>query len=113
MTKLTDTQLAILSSAAQRYDHGLVLPERLNGQAARNTVERLISRGLVEEIRATGELPVWRHDDQGPIALRITGAGLVAIGIEPEAEGTSEGRSESGESAQEQKARKGPAGDRR
>ena len=58
MTKLTDTQLAILSSAAKRQDHGLVLPERLKGQAARNTVERLISRGLIEEVRAEGELPV-------------------------------------------------------
>jgi hypothetical protein len=54
MTKLTDTQLAILSSAAQRHDHGVLLPERLKGQAARNTVERLISRGLVEEVEATG-----------------------------------------------------------
>jgi hypothetical protein len=53
MTKLTDTQLTILSSAAQRHDYGVLLPERLKGQAARNTVERLISRGLVEEVRAT------------------------------------------------------------
>ena len=112
MTKLTDIQLAILSSAAQRQDYGLVLPERLKGQAARNTVERLISRGLVEEVRATGELPVWRHDDQGCFALRVTGAGLAAIGIEPEVEGRSERPSDSDEPAQEHKARKGPAGDR-
>ena len=116
MTKLTDTQLAILSSAAQRQDRGLALPERLKGQAARNTLERLISRGLVEEVRATGELPVWRHDDQGSFALRITGAGLTAIGIEPEregeSEGESEGRSKCDEPAPEQKARKGRAGDR-
>ena len=110
MTKLTDTQLVILSSAAQRQDHGVVLPERLKGQAARNTVERLISRGLVEEVRATGELPVWRHDDQGRYALRITGAGLCAIGIEPEVEGTSERRSDCEEPAPERKARKGPCG---
>ena len=112
MTKLTDTQLVILSSAAQRQDHGLVLPERLKGQAARNTLERLISRGLIEEVRATGELPVWRHDDQGRYGLRITSAGLVAIGIEPEVEGTSERRSDSDEPAPEHKARKGRAGDR-
>src|SRR3712207_4774974 len=112
MTKLTDTQLAILSSAAKRHDHGLVLPERLKGQAARNTVERLISRGLVEEVRATGELPVWRHDDQGIFAMRITRAGLVAIGIEPEAAGRNERRSESGEPALEHNARTGRAGDR-
>src|SRR3712207_2122450 len=111
MTKLTDTQLAILSSAAQRHDHGLVLPERLKGQAARNTLERLISRGLVEEVKATGELPAWRHDDQVPFALRITNAGLAAIGIKPEVEGRSERRSDRDEPAQE-KARKGHAGDR-
>ena len=112
MTKLTDTQLAILSSAAQREGYGVILPERLKGQAARNTVERLISRGLIEEVRATGELPVWRHDDQGHYGLRITSAGLCAIGIEPEVEGTSEGRSESEQPAPEQKARKANAGDR-
>ena len=112
MTKLTDTQLVILSSAAQRQDHGVLLPERLKGQAARNTVERLICRGLIEEVRATGELPVWRHDDQGSFALRITGAGLVAIGVEPEAEGRSETRSESDEPAPKRKARKGRASDR-
>src|SRR5829696_8194285 len=111
MTKLTDTQLVILSSAAQREDHGLVLPERLKGQAARNTLERLISRGLVEEVEATGELPVWRHDDRGRYGLRITSAGLCAIGIEPEVQGTSEGRSDCEEPAQERKARRGPAGD--
>ena len=61
MSKLTDTQLAILSSAAQRHDHGLVLPERLKGQAARNTVERLISRGLVEEIRGSEERRVGKE----------------------------------------------------
>ena len=112
MTKLTDTQLIILSRAAKRQDHGVILPERLKGQAARNTVERLISRGLVEEVRATGELPVWRHADQGSFALRVTGAGLAAIGIEPEVEGRSEGRAESEEPAPEHKARKGRAGDR-
>jgi hypothetical protein len=112
MTKLTDTQLVILSSAAQRQDHGVLLPERLKGQAARNTLDRLISRGLIEEVRATGELPVWRHDDQGRYGLRLTSAGLVAIGIEPEVEGTSEGRSDCDEPAPEDKPRKGPAGDR-
>jgi uncharacterized protein DUF3489 len=112
MTKLTDTQLVILSSAAKRQDRGVILPERLKGQAARNTLERLISRGLVEEVRATGELPVWRHDDQGRYCLRITSAGLVAIGIEPEAEGTSERPSDRDEPAPEDKPRKGYVGDR-
>ena len=35
--------------------------------------------GLLEEVRASGSLPVWRRDDEsGAIALRITGAGLAA-----------------------------------
>ena len=34
MTKLTDTQLVILSSAAGREGYGVILPERLKGQAA-------------------------------------------------------------------------------
>ncbi len=112
MTKLTDTQLVILSSAAQRQDHGVLLPERLKGQAARNTVERLISRGLVEEVKAKGELPVWRHDDQGRYGLRITRAGLCAIGIEPEVEGTSEGPSDRDEPAPEHMLWKRYVGDR-
>jgi Protein of unknown function (DUF3489) len=112
MTKLTDTQLVILSSAARREGYGVILPERLKGQAARNTVERLISRSLIEEVRATGELPVWRHDDQGRYGLRLTSAGLCAIGIEPEAEGTSEGRSDCSEPAPEHKPRNGRAGER-
>jgi hypothetical protein len=112
MTKLTDTQLVILNSAAKRQDYGVILPERLKGQAARNTVVRLISRGLVEEVKATGELPVWRHDDQGRYGLRITSAGLVAIGTEPEVKGTNERPSDGDEPTPEHKARRGPAGDR-
>jgi hypothetical protein len=112
MTTLTDTQLVILSSAAQREGYGVILPKRLKGQAARNTVERLISRGLVEEVKAEGELPVWRHDDQGRYGLRLTSAGLCAIGIEPEVEGTSERRSDCEEPAPEHQPRKGRAGDR-
>src|ERR671913_718370 len=94
MTTLTDTQLVMLSSAAQRSDHAIVLPERLKGQAARNTLERLIARGLVEEVAASGSLPVWRRDEEGAYALRITTAGLSAIGLEPEdatAEGDTDG----------------------
>jgi Protein of unknown function (DUF3489) len=112
MTKLTETQLAILSSAAKRQDRGVILPERLKGQAARNTLERLISCGLIEEVSATGDLPVWRHNDQGPFAMRVTGAGLAAIGIEPEAAGRNERRSDCDEPGQKQKPHSGRAGDR-
>ena len=76
MTTLTDTQLIILTSAAQRADLSLELPERLKGQAARNTLDRLIRRGLAEEIRAAPGMPVWRRDEEGAHALRITAAAL-------------------------------------
>jgi len=90
MTTLTNTQLVMLSSAAQRPDQAIVLPERLKGQAARNTLKRLIARGLVEEVTASGSLPVWLRGEEGAYALRITAAGLTAIGLEPE-DATAEG----------------------
>jgi len=34
-------------------------------------VAKLLTEGLVEEVRARGSLPVWRRDDDGPRALRM------------------------------------------
>src|SRR5712692_1123234 len=83
MSKLTDTQLIILSAASQRDDRGVELPANVKGEAARKVVDKLIRAGLLEEVRAAGSLPVWRRDDDsGPMALRITKTGLEAIGIE-------------------------------
>ncbi len=83
MSKLIDTQLIILSAASQRDDRGVKLPANLKGEAARKVVVKLIDAGLLEEVRATGSLPVWRRDDErGPIALCITKNGLEAINVE-------------------------------
>jgi hypothetical protein len=83
MSKLTDTQLVILSAAAQRDDRGVELPANVKGEAARKVVDKLIRAGLLEEVRTAGSLPVWRRDDErGPMALRITKAGLDAIDVE-------------------------------
>ena len=80
MAKFTDTQLNILSAASQRDDRAVELPETVQGKAARKLVDKLIRAGLLEEVSASGSLPVWRRDDNsGPMALRITRAGLVAI----------------------------------
>jgi hypothetical protein len=80
MSKLTDTQLVTLSAASQREDRGIVLPPKLKGGAAQKLVAKLIELGFVEEIRARGDLPVWRRDDENrPMALRITKRGLKAI----------------------------------
>jgi hypothetical protein len=55
-------------------------PANVNGQAARKVVDKLIRVGLLEEVRAGGSLPIRRRDDDnGPMALRITKAGLQAI----------------------------------
>jgi hypothetical protein len=83
MARLTDTQLVILSAASQRDDRGVELPAKLNGEAARKVVDKLIRAGLLEEVRAAGSLPVWRRDDDsGAMALRITKNGLEAIDVE-------------------------------
>jgi hypothetical protein len=79
MSKLTDTQLVTLSAASQREDHGVVLPPKLKGGAAQKFVIKLIELDLIEEIRARCDLPVWRRDDERPMALRITKRGLKAI----------------------------------
>jgi hypothetical protein len=85
MSRLTDTQLIILSAASRRDDRGVELPANINGEAARKAVDKLIRASLLEEVRAAGSLPVWRCDDEsGPMALRITKNGLDAIAVEDE-----------------------------
>ena len=86
MPRLTDTQLIILSAASQRDDRGVELPTNVKGEAARKVVDKLIRAGLLEEVRASGSLPVWRRDDErGPMALGITKNGLEAIHVEDKA----------------------------
>jgi len=81
--QLTDTQLVLLSAAAQHPESAIELAPDLKGSAAKRTVGKLLRDGLIEEIPASGALPVWRRDDvAGPLALRITPHGLAAIGAE-------------------------------
>jgi hypothetical protein len=83
MTKLTDTQLLILSKAAQRDDHAIELPPNLKGGAANKVVTKLINGGLAKEVAAKPEMPVWRRDDESQsLALIITRAAFEALGIE-------------------------------
>ena len=86
--KLSDTQLVLLSKASQREDLAVALPANLKGGAAHKVVGKLLTEGLLEEIRARGEHPVWRRDDdEGPRALRITKRGLQAIQADDDAAG--------------------------
>jgi hypothetical protein len=87
MTKLTDTQLIVLSSAA-KHDEGLATrPANLNAAAAMKVASSLIDKGLVREIRAKTDAPVWHENDDGRFALKITKAGREAIGVDDEEEG--------------------------
>ena len=81
--KLTDTQMVLLSAAAQRDDGAVEIGPKLKGSAAQKVLSKLMSEHLIEEIPAQGALPVWRREeDKGALALRITERGLAAIGAE-------------------------------
>jgi len=86
MSRLTDTQLVILSSAAQRLD-GTVLPLpgslTINKGAVGSVLKSLVRRGLVAEQAAAAGQTVWREDGDDTLTLVITGAGLESVGIDP------------------------------
>ena len=93
MTKLSDTQLVILSNAAARPDRNVLpLPGSLRGGAATKVVGALLSRGLVAErivettTKADAALNrIWRNEPDGrAVLLDIADTGLAAIGVETE-----------------------------
>ena len=81
MSKVTDTQLILLSSASRHDDGLVVMPVNLRGGAAK-AVKPLLDRGLLKELKAKPDMPVWRRGGDGAHALRITKAGLAAIRVE-------------------------------
>jgi Protein of unknown function (DUF3489) len=87
MSKLTDTQLVILSAASQRAGHVVVLPKTLKGGAATKVVNTLIAKGLIREMKARPDAPVWRRDEEEgqSYALVATRAELKAINVDDEA----------------------------
>jgi hypothetical protein len=84
MTKLTDTQLIVLSSAAKHAEGLATRPINLNAAAAMKVASSLITKGLAREIRAKADAPVWLENDDGRFALKITKSGREAIGVEDE-----------------------------
>jgi hypothetical protein len=75
----------LLSAASQREDLLVTLPAHPKAGAAKSSLSKLLSQGLVEEVTVGREQPHWRADDDGQqIGLRITRAGLDAIGLKPE-----------------------------
>ena len=82
-TRLTDTQLIVLSRAAQREDGAANLPEGITDKAAQKLAATLVRRELVREIRAKPGMPVWRRSEEGRSqALIITKLGRTAIKAE-------------------------------
>ena len=93
MTKQSDTQVIILSAAAQRADGNVLpLPGSLRGGAAVKVVGALLARGLIREHVVDSPRKadpamntIWRNLEDGRgVLLFITAAGTEAIGIEPE-----------------------------
>jgi hypothetical protein len=90
--KLTDAQLAMLSAAAQREDHCLTAPDTLKGAVLAKVGEKLVKLGLVREVRSKAGAPVWRRDDVGSFALKLTAARLKAITVDDESDEAGAGR---------------------
>ena len=87
MPKLTDTQLVILSAAANREDRAVLpLPKslKIKGSAVTNTLEALRKKGLFKEKLASRDAIAWRQGKDGRrMMLVITDAGRQAIDGEP------------------------------
>jgi hypothetical protein len=81
--KLTDAQVVMMSVAAQRKDRCLSAPATIKGAALSKVGVKLAKLGLVREIGAKAEAPIWRRDDAGRgYALKLTAAGLKAIAVD-------------------------------
>jgi hypothetical protein len=80
MTRLSDTQLVILTAAAQRADLSVLpLPEtlKLTGGALTKVMDSLRTKGLIRVIETDGR----------PQRVVLTSEGMAAIGVEREDEG--------------------------
>lgn len=82
MTKLTDSQLILLSRASQRDDGVLEDAGSMNPGAAAKVAGALIRKKLMREIRSKPGMPDWRQDEDGRCwSLVITRAGCKVIGV--------------------------------
>ncbi len=86
--KLSDTQRAILTAAAQHPDHLAQPPDRLPAGARQKVAQALLRADLVIAFRGTDydrtPASLWTVEGEG-VLLKITDDGLRAIGIDPNA----------------------------
>jgi hypothetical protein len=82
--KLTDTQMAILTAAAQHPERLAYPPERLPAAAQQAVAKALLKHDLVIAVHrpAYDAIAKWMVDGD-EMLLKITDAGLRAIGVEP------------------------------
>ena len=81
---LSDTALILLGRAADSENQMLLpIPKsvRARGTALERTLRSLLNQGFVEEVPVGLADEVWRADHEGRFGLRITRAGLKAIGV--------------------------------
>jgi hypothetical protein len=89
MTKLTDTQLVVLTAALAREDGSILpLPDHLKGGAVGKVCAALLTKGLAEEValapdraRAAPET-IFRMTEDGPSVLRLTTSAQTLLGGE-------------------------------
>lgn len=84
MTKLSDTQLVVLSAACQRWDRSVYpLTAKISGAAAVKVLGSLITKGFLEEVEAKRDGTLWREDKKrGRLTLRAAPAAFKALGID-------------------------------
>src|SRR6267154_1736691 len=91
--KLTDAQLVMMRTGAQRKDRCLSAPATIRGAALGKIGVKLAKLGLAREIEAKPGAPIWRRDDAGQgYALKLTAAGLKAIAVDEGSQDTIEPR---------------------
>lgn len=91
--KLNDTHLILLATASQRENGSLIpLPESLGDSAGRvrKAIAALLKDGLVEEGEVATAADAWRQEGDTDVGLRITSAGLKALGIDQGGAGVEE-----------------------
>jgi hypothetical protein len=80
--ELSETQRQILKTACERKG-GYVLPAdtTVKGGALNKVLGSMLTRGLVQEVPASGKHKVWRTEEDGtPLTLKVTKAAHEAVG---------------------------------
>ena len=81
---LTDTHLVLLSAAARHPKGALTRPERMPEGTFARAAQRLLRRGLIEQVAGQTRSGAADEGTDRVRRFRITHEGLTAIGIEPE-----------------------------